>query len=286
MPKELLTKSYQYTQCNYCKLITLSETTTDNNIDCYNQSDYHDLSGFLGKLIDFLMPLYYLMVRPLPSGIGRQILDIGAGSGKFLNYAKLRGWKPVGLEVSEIAIKTGKTKYGIDLRPVKDIEQLSSRSFNCITCFHVLEHVEDTNDLLKQIERLLKKDGICLIELPVLDSLDFFLWKELSIWIGAPQHLQLFTRKNFTQYIAKFGLKVVKVKNDWFSPHLYSWSLLWFIERYFKINISTEVKKIISIIMLPLHLPIAWLAALLGLSPFKTFYLKLKDDVGRTHLTF
>lgn len=47
---------------------------------------------------------------------------------------------------------------------------LQSESFNLIICFHVLEHIPDDIAAMKELYRLLKSQGSCLIQVPFRDG--------------------------------------------------------------------------------------------------------------------
>ncbi len=84
------------------------------------------------------------------------ILDIGCGSGKYL--VKLSNWLTVfGLDVSEVAAVEAQKK-GIDIfiGNLKDA-RYPSNFFDAIVMIHVLEHIYDPSELIKEIYRILKR---------------------------------------------------------------------------------------------------------------------------------
>ena len=68
------------------------------------------------------------------------VLDIGAGTGDFVNVLKSRGYEAIGFEPEQTARENAKTK-GLEL--YADTDLLADRRFDVITLWHVLEHMPD-----------------------------------------------------------------------------------------------------------------------------------------------
>ena len=95
------------------------------------------------------------------------LLDIGAGTGDFISYAKNKNWKVVGIEPSQKAKELAQKK-GVPF--VEDSQELSDNSFDVITMWHVLEHVENIDKQLSELKRISKPGGIIVIAVPNFKS--------------------------------------------------------------------------------------------------------------------
>jgi 2-polyprenyl-3-methyl-5-hydroxy-6-metoxy-1,4-benzoquinol methylase len=95
------------------------------------------------------------------------VLDIGAGIGQFLHHAKSHYQNVFGTEVSESAIDTALTRYGINLiqGSIETID-FGDREFDNITMFHVLEHVHDPRFVVKKCYDLLSEGGLYIVAVP------------------------------------------------------------------------------------------------------------------------
>ena len=95
------------------------------------------------------------------------ILDIGAGIGQFLYLAKDHFSETCGTEISKSAIETAKDMYSLDIieGTIESIN-FSSKKFDNITLFHVLEHVEEPQAVLKKCNNILTESGILFIAVP------------------------------------------------------------------------------------------------------------------------
>ena len=76
------------------------------------------------------------------------LLDIGAGTGEFLLTAKKQNWKIDGVEPNKMA-RSNSEKKGIRLH--ESLSQLSNRSYDIITLWHVLEHLPNLNEQINDI---------------------------------------------------------------------------------------------------------------------------------------
>ena len=84
---------------------------------------------------------------------GKELLDVGAGGGGFLYYAQKNGFNVSGVEPSSSAVTFINKKYGLNVCSCT-IKDIRNKSFDVITYFHVLEHIDDiTSDILQALAR-------------------------------------------------------------------------------------------------------------------------------------
>ena len=98
-----------------------------------------------------------------------RILDYGCGYGFFMEEMLKRGFSVFGTDISEIRLSTSKNicKRGVFFNSEKEIPK---NYFNCLTLFHVLEHVSSPVDFLKSVKQHVKRGGKIIIEVPNLDD--------------------------------------------------------------------------------------------------------------------
>ncbi|MFD1602142.1 class I SAM-dependent methyltransferase [Flavobacterium artemisiae] len=137
-----------------------------------------------------------------------KILDIGAGTGDFLLTAKNNGWETVGAEPSEKAKNIAKQK-GISF--TEDIASLESHSFDVITMWHVLEHVPNLDDQIKELKRLLKPTGTLIVAVPNFKSFDAQHYKTFWAAYDVPIHFWHFSKKAIQLLFERVDMKLEKV---------------------------------------------------------------------------
>ena len=75
--------------------------------------------------------------------------------------------------------------------------------------YHVIEHLEDPNKALKEIFRILKKDGILMVGTPNIKSIAARLFKGNFRHYGPP-HTVLFTPQSFDEILQNNKFSVFK----------------------------------------------------------------------------
>lgn len=143
-----------------------------------------------------------LVRRFLSSG---KLLDIGCGMGHFLQQANAAGFVCIGQEISRFAARYVEQHLGIraicgDIFRV----DLPASTFDAITLFDVLEHVEDPRALIEKCRSLLRPGGYLFISMPNINGLAArrlgIRWENLC----PPHHINYFTRRTLTQLLSPY----------------------------------------------------------------------------------
>lgn len=137
-----------------------------------------------------------------------KILDIGAGTGDFLLTAKNDGWETIGVEPSDRAKNIAKDK-GISF--VEEISTLENHSLDVITMWHVLEHVPDLENQIKELKRLLKPTGTLIVAVPNYKSFDANHYQTFWAAYDVPIHFWHFSKKSIQLLFEKVDMKLEKV---------------------------------------------------------------------------
>jgi len=151
-----------------------------------------------------------------------QLLDIGAGTGDFLYAAKKNGWCVAGAEPSEKATTIAAGK-GISL--LENTESLADHSFDVITMWHVLEHVYDPENQIKELKRLLKPNGTIIIAVPNFNSYDAKHYGEYWAAYDVPRHLWHYSKTSIKKLFENEDIilqEILPMKYDAFYVSLLS----------------------------------------------------------------
>jgi 2-polyprenyl-3-methyl-5-hydroxy-6-metoxy-1,4-benzoquinol methylase len=212
-------------QCQSCTLRFTQDVPDESSIGPYYQSqDYISHSntskGLLNKLYQavrkFTLGQKSGLVISRTTNHGR-ILDIGAGIGAFLNEMKGKGWDIEGIEPDYGARQQAKNLFAIDLKPTPELQHIPHNSFDAITLWHVLEHVESLQDYVALLKQLLKKNGKIFIAVPNYSSLDAHLYGNRWAAYDVPRHLYHFTPRSIEVLVQKHGMKIIARKPMWFD---------------------------------------------------------------------
>jgi SAM-dependent methyltransferase len=89
----------------------------------------------------------------------------------------------------------------------KELTELNAEWYDVLMIHHVLEHIDEQVETLKQCYRLLKKDGCLLIRIPILGEV-YKIYGEKWVQLDAPRHLVLHTLESISILAAKTGFKI------------------------------------------------------------------------------
>ncbi len=185
----------------------------------YNSPDYISHSdsnkGLINKLYH-LMRRYMLtrkmnLVNRYVDGQNRRLLDIGCGTGYFLQAAKERGFTVAGIEKNDLARTHAITHFGLDVKDEKSFFDIADTSFNVITLWHVLEHLEKLNESLEKINGILTPDGTVVIALPNHHAYDARVYGKQWAAYDVPRHLWHFSPGTVEKLLNKHHLKITDI---------------------------------------------------------------------------
>jgi 2-polyprenyl-3-methyl-5-hydroxy-6-metoxy-1,4-benzoquinol methylase len=137
-----------------------------------------------------------------------KLLDIGAGTGDFLLTAKESGWNTIGVEPSEKA-KAIAVKKGVKF--TSSTEELESHTFDVITMWHVLEHVPNLENKIKELKRLVKPNGTIIIAVPNFKSYDAKYYGKFWAAYDVPIHFWHFSKTAIKLLFEKEEIKLEKI---------------------------------------------------------------------------
>ncbi len=135
------------------------------------------------------------------------LLDIGAGTGDFLEYAAQKGWNVSGVEPNEKARNLAEQK---NVLLTEDLPE-GEITYDAITMWHVLEHVYDLEEQLVWLKEKLSREGVLFIAVPNFESFDSAHYKTDWAAFDVPRHLYHFSRKSIQLLFEKQEMKVVKM---------------------------------------------------------------------------
>ena len=142
------------------------------------------------------------------------LLDIGAGTGDFLAFAKMKKWEVLGIEPSSKAKELARKK-GIPF--IENIQDLSDNSFDVITMWHVLEHVENLEDQITELKRICKPQGFIIIAVPNYKSFDATHYKEFWAAYDVPRHLWHFSKNAIKNLFSEKEMTLQKIHPMYFD---------------------------------------------------------------------
>ena len=161
----------------------------------------------------------------------RDLLEIGCGTGSFLDFARSKGWNPYGVDSSSENIAKLQQK-GIEGACANSLDYFPDLCFDLIALWDLIEHLQDPFSFVKKSWQMLNPNGLLLIATPhdpnLLTLLANFFYRLSAGKIRFPVK-QLY----FLEHTSYFSLKTLSVllKKGQFEI-IQSWKTETDLERY------------------------------------------------------
>lgn len=139
---------------------------------------------------------------------GKELLDIGCGTGDFLKVARENNWVVSGVEPDVNARKIANEKTGDSVQDISALLEFSDQGFDVITLWHVLEHLPKLEDHIQVFQKLLKPNGKLIIAVPNYKSYDALYYQNFWAAYDVPRHLWHFSQSGMSDLFNKFGFKL------------------------------------------------------------------------------
>jgi len=208
----------QVVRCLNCQLVYLNPRLKASQIiEAYAQGeDSRHVSQDPMRIRTFTVALQQLRrAYKLGRSKAARVLDIGCASGAFLVAARKLGLQGVGIEPNRWLARYGRTRYRLDVRPgVLADYHFPNESFSLATLWDVIEHVPRPAEELKATHRVLKKEGILVVNYPDYQSLPArLLGKKWPFWLSA--HLTYYSPETIKRQLERCGFTVLSLKPHW-----------------------------------------------------------------------
>lgn len=144
-----------------------------------------------------------LLWKYLKKGDQNKILDVGCGTGaNFKVLSKFGDVEGVDNKKEALDFCQSKGFKNVFLDNARHLN-FQDESFNLLTAFDLLEHLEDDEKALSEFHRVLKKDGFLFILVPACP----FLWSEHDEALG---HQRRYSKSELEKKLKKVGFKIIK----------------------------------------------------------------------------
>lgn len=237
--------NFKVLSCTICGLSRTDPPPYEDDVtaEIYQDFSFNDAYKNPELWESFFIQMFKYANKYKPNG---KLLDIGCGSGFFINLARKKGYDTYGVELNKDAVNYGKNELNLNIVNL-DLESANfpSNYFDVVTCSQLLEHIAKPNELLLEINRILKKDGILMLEVPNFNGLLVRLWKDK--WSGfQPQwHIWQFKPKSLRKLLNKNQFEAIHIVCN---QNIYTGQPLNFYKRLIRNTIYVLIEAFASII--------------------------------------
>ena len=107
-------------------------------------------------------------------------------------------------------VRLPKEHFELDVDTEDALAGYADHSFDAITLWHVMEHLEHLNETWEKLFKLLKERGVLIVAVPNPSSYDAEKYKEWWAAYDVPRHLWHFTPSVMQQFGVKHGFKLAE----------------------------------------------------------------------------
>lgn len=208
---------HRIVKCNRCALMYANPQESVDIDSAEDESAYTmDNPGYRQYLLKQEVQLVdNLRVLDVLNGLfpkRGKLLEIGSYLGIFLDRIRAAGWDTTGLEPMPYPARKAREKYGLNI--VQDVlpnPHLPVNAFDVVVMLHVIEHLPDPVETLREIRKVIRPGGVLVVETPRFDSLMFkVLGRRERSLANCNGHIFFFTVPSLTQLLKKAGFEVFR----------------------------------------------------------------------------
>jgi len=171
---------FQIVKCRKCGLVFQNPRIKESDIEKIYDKNYFHAKGFDR---DYCIEAKRFDKFEIKKDIKRinviekfckkgKMLEIGCAYGKFLYEAKKLGWKVYGLDISPYPLRFARKHYKLDVKVGSlDSVKYPSNFFDCVVMIEVMEHLTNPKKTLEKVNRILKPNGLIVIQTSNVDCL-------------------------------------------------------------------------------------------------------------------
>ncbi len=215
--------SFAVVECELCKLWFLNPMPTLEYLSGAYPMDYYSYTTQPPNSASEprMKPIKNLVRRLIGFRSGKthdpsflrpgNMLDIGCGAGTFLLEMRDRGWNVHGVELSVQAAERGR-QQGLDIfGGTLESAHFPSSTFDYVRSNHSFEHIHNPREVLREVRRIIKPNGMLFIGVPNVRCLMSRLYGTYWWYLGAPVHPFGYIPATLERLLTEEGFRVKKV---------------------------------------------------------------------------
>lgn len=142
-----------------------------------------------------------------------RLLEIGCGTGNFLQTALEKNWEVEGTEISDFAVRVVHDKLGIKIHrgPIERLP-LQPASFDVVCLFEVIEHLTHPLASMRRVAQLLRPGGLLALSTPNIETLVFKYVGKKYYQYFPTGHLYYFSPLTLKHLLQTAGFEIIEIR--------------------------------------------------------------------------
>lgn len=262
------------TKCRDCKIVFANPVASYEELTAF-YSHYYDKGNFgalsykervtdnINSILNEDETILKKKKKTILTNIGSgKFLDIGCGLGEEMAIYQQLGFSVFGTELDPDCIQFIKERLPQAQIFNGDLIQAAyaNESFDVVNIYHVIEHLINPILYIKEIHRILKKNGMVIIGTPNIDSLAYTLFRKINFLsfsipsiVDGLEHTVVFNKKNLRHCLESNGFEVIQHFDEslqssfseiWSSNLSVKKKIVRYIQTFFSLNQVIMARKI------------------------------------------
>jgi ubiquinone/menaquinone biosynthesis C-methylase UbiE len=205
-------KGYSIVQCRHCKLIYVNPRPKQSYVQALYGENICELYTYIPDLENKKWDMLLKSICSYKEG--GKLLEVGCATGTFLKKAAAI-FEVCGVEVCVEAAEYARKHYNLNIA-VGNLEnqRFNDASFDVVVASELIEHLHDPTTFIREVARLLKKDGIFILTTGNIKSLTAKIKKNKWWYLDPPYHLYYFSPEILQKYFTSFNLSIIKFSGN------------------------------------------------------------------------
>jgi 2-polyprenyl-3-methyl-5-hydroxy-6-metoxy-1,4-benzoquinol methylase len=214
---------YELVRCRSCRLVRVANPPARDELErFYSFEAGYGIEQSRGVGSEaWLRGLAAYHLSLLPANRSGRLLDVGCGVGYFVAEARKAGWAAEGIDLNADVAEIARERAGLPVERgrIDDLD-VPPESFDAVTLWDSLEHVEDPRMTLVAARRILRTGGLLAVSTPNIDGLfprlSYPVGRATGYWTHPepPAHLFQFSTATLTLLLERTGFQVDRVVHD------------------------------------------------------------------------
>lgn len=206
---------YNYYRCKKCYYLFVYPKPSSGELRKYYQNTkfYDKAESEKPRLVrESNSRLQMLSGLAKEYGLKKNLLDVGAASGIFLEQGEKNGWSVEGIELSpELADRARNKGFTVTEGLIEELP--GNSKFPIVTAWEVIEHTIDPIEFMARLRGYAQDGGLIALSTPLSNGLPARVLGSQFPMICPPEHISLFSRKSITMLGERLRLKMVRFRS-------------------------------------------------------------------------
>jgi len=210
-------ENYSYSRCPDCSLVYQNPQPLESSLferydDTYFAYEKANEEAYFRLMKLGLEDIGFDAFTSAIPDTAKSIVDIGCATGRLIADLQAKGWRTQGVEICRPSAEFGIKTYGVRIHiGTLETAAFKDASFAVVHCSHLIEHLTDPVNFLKEVRRVLIPGGWLVVTTPNISSFQAYLMKDR--WRSAiADHLFLYSRRSLGRILASNGFRIIRKK--------------------------------------------------------------------------